>query len=133
MFKRSLLLMCLAALTSAATASAASKPPKPPKNPPPGPTLTVKPFEGKPGTRITIVGKLFAPKKVTRVEMDCPIFGHTQSGQVKWAPRADAHGGFTINTKVLKLKKTKTSLCGIYALDVTARRSFYVSTSFKVL
>jgi hypothetical protein len=128
--KRIPLAACILLMAATTTASAAGIP-KPPK-PPAGPTLNITPLVGASGAPMTIVGKLFAPQKSTHVELDCPMVGHIQHGQWKWTPKTDKHGTFTIKSTIPKPKKVKSSLCHVYALDVTKKGSFYVSTQFNI-
>lgn len=123
--------LAVSILLVAATTTASAANQSPPA-PPSGPTINVSPLSGKPGGPLSIVGKLFAPSRATPVELDCPMFGHTAHGQWKWAPKTNKQGSFSIKTTIPKPKKASSALCHVYALDVTKKRSFYVSTQFNI-
>lgn len=119
------------ALGTVATATAAPTPPKPP-NIKTIPNLSVRPQSGKPHAAITITGLRFAPNQKIAVEMDCPLFGHSKNGRAHWTARTNAKGTFSLKTHVLQPNHVKTTNCGVYALNVTKKQSYYVSTEFSI-
>lgn len=128
MLKRIGLLTCLAVMASTASVWAAPRPPKPLTVP----ILTVNPHAAKPYTKYTVSGVRFEPGKTMQIEMFCPQFGNKKHGYQKFFVKVDGNGKFKQKRTVPVPKGVKSTICHLYALDITRKGAFYVSVEFDI-
>jgi len=124
------LLAAIAVFTWTVTIAAAAGTGKPA-----APQLSVKPLKGKPNAPLTISGAHLAASKRLHTEIDCPMFptkGQPLHGRWNYTATTNANGSFTLHEKFPTLRNAKSGRCNIYVLNKTKKRSFWVSTGFRV-